>query len=451
MESFKDRNVISGIGDLESLRREDFNQNIRTNKVIKENLSCNCDRDECLNCARIAQEKDRYLGYRENWRQSPQKAFDLGLQYRNYTSIQPHPLCVDIEVAAVCDLACPFCFRQSIVTADKIMKLSDFETIINQVKDLQVPSVKLNWRGEPLLHPQIVEMIEMCKASGVLEVIINTNATRLDEEIARGLIKSGLDRIIYSFDGGTKTTYEKMRPGRFHLNTFEDVYSNIVRFNEIRNSEKAFWPRTQIQMIVTEETKNEQEKFISNFRDHVDYVSVKPYTERGGALTEVAPELYSEIENTRNELGLDGGAEIRWDIEGNLYVSTGRLPCEQPFQRLMITYDGIVSMCCYDWGSSYPVGYVLSRAFEGKRDISSVVDSINNGKRGFTLMSNAKVLQPMIEIDKKVQSLKEIWEGENVEKVRRAHVNRNLSEISICKNCKFKETYSWQRIEIKEK
>ena len=31
------------------------------------------------------------------------------------------PLCVDIEVAAVCDLACPFCFRQYIATPDKII------------------------------------------------------------------------------------------------------------------------------------------------------------------------------------------------------------------------------------------------------------------------------------------------------------------------------------------
>ena len=29
------------------------------------------------------------------------------------------------------------------------------------------------------------------------------------------IINSGLDLMIYSFDGGTKKSYEKMRPGRF--------------------------------------------------------------------------------------------------------------------------------------------------------------------------------------------------------------------------------------------
>ena len=33
-------------------------------------------------------------------------------------------------------------------------------------------------------------------------------------------------------------------------------------------------------------------------------------------------------------------------------------------QRMLITYDGRVSMCCYDWGSMHPVGYVDKLAIE---------------------------------------------------------------------------------------
>ena len=38
---------------------------------------------------------------------------------------------------------------------------------------------------------------------GILETIINTNATNLTEKIPK-LIEAGLDLIIYSFDGGSK-------------------------------------------------------------------------------------------------------------------------------------------------------------------------------------------------------------------------------------------------------
>ena len=56
----------------------------------------------------------------------------------------------------------------------------------------------------------------------MLQILTKTNP--------ESIIKSGLDFMIYSFDGGTKQTYEKMRPGRFKKNNFEAVYNNIKNF-----------------------------------------------------------------------------------------------------------------------------------------------------------------------------------------------------------------------------
>ena len=54
------------------------------------------------------------------------------------------------------------------------------------------------------------------------------------------------------------------------------------------------------------------------------------------------------------------------DLDGNISISKERLPCEQPFQRMLITYEGRVSMCCYDWGATHPVGYVDKKTFNNK-------------------------------------------------------------------------------------
>ena len=45
--------------------------------------------------------------------------------------------------------------------------------------------------------------------------------------MSKKLLESGLDLMIFSFDGGTKKSYEKMRPGRFKKNNFDQVYLNI--------------------------------------------------------------------------------------------------------------------------------------------------------------------------------------------------------------------------------
>ena len=48
--------------------------------------------------------------------------------------------------------------------------------------------------------------------------------------------------------------------------------------------------------------------------------------------------------------------------------------------------------------------------------------------------------------DKKVKNLKQIWHGEDINKVRKAHIKNKASDIKICKYCPFKETYEWEKI-----
>ena len=70
--------------------------------------------------------------------------------------------------------------------------------IIDQCKELGVPSMKFNWRGEPLMHPNLSEIINYAKNNGVIETIINTNATHLNNKVSEKIIQSGLDILIFS-------------------------------------------------------------------------------------------------------------------------------------------------------------------------------------------------------------------------------------------------------------
>ena len=76
--------------------------------------------------------------------------------------------------------------------------------LIDQASEMNVPSMKFNWRGEPLLNPELPEIISYAKSKGILETIINTNVTQLDTKLSKKIISSGLDLMIISFDGGSK-------------------------------------------------------------------------------------------------------------------------------------------------------------------------------------------------------------------------------------------------------
>ena len=439
-------------GSDEEMRVSWMLENMKENKTFKYLLEK--DRKKNKNdLLKLLQ--DRYVNYRKQWRGNPQFAIKnqlVGDKFKNSNLI---PLCIDIETASVCDLACPHCYRQFIATPDKIMSKDLAFKIIDQASKLKVPSMKFNWRGEPLLNPSLTEIIDYAKKKGVLETIINTNATKLNANNSEKIINSGLDLMIYSFDGGSKQSYEKMRPGRFKKNNFDEIYENILNFSNLKKKMKSVFPRTKIQMVLTEDTFKEQDKYFSLFKDIVDDVSVKQYTERGGKIKDIDRKYIraacsnENIEKTNLNFEpktIDPNAEIMKDSNGNLFISKGRLPCEQPYQRMLVTYDGRVSMCCYDWGSMHPVGYVDKLALEtGEKEYEKIKKKAENKEKGFDLM---KLEMPKIfnEPAKEVKTIEQIWQGKDIDHVRTKHAKNLLEEVPICKGCPFKETYKWQKI-----
>lgn len=392
--------------------------------------------------------KKRYLNYRKNWHDQPKYCVENKIYGEKLKSKNIVPLCIDIELASLCDLACPHCFRQTVATPDKIMKKDLAINLIDQASELNVPSMKFNWRGEPLLNPNIHKIINHAKRKGILETIINTNATMLNEEMSIKLINSGLDLLIYSFDGGKKKSYEAMRPGRFKENKFETIIENIKTFSRIKKEMNSNFPRTKIQMVLTKDTRLEQKEFFNLFKDIVDDISVKQYSERGGKIKDIDDKIKSRIKNShQNKINsIDGDSEILLDLDNTIFISEGRLPCEQPFQRLQITYDGSTSMCCYDWSSSHPVGYVDKLALKlGIKEYDNILKKANKGAKGFELMNLSKV-KLLNNADKKVSTISQIWNGKDINKVRETHINNKVANLEICKNCTFKDTYKWKKI-----
>ena len=224
--------------------------------------------------------------------------------------------------------------------------------------------------------------------------------------------------MIYSFDGGSKETYEKMRPGRFK-NEFEKVHKNIINFSKIKKDAKSKFPYTKIQMILTKDTIKEKDNFFKLFSDYVDDVSLSQYTERGGDVKDLTEEESIKYHEKLKKHNLPVGTNYMRDIYGNVKVSNGRLPCAQPFQRLMITYEGRVAMCCYDWGASHPVGFVDEKSYNNVKDYSEVLDKVKQGKKGFELLKDIKMPKTLNQIKNKKQTISEIWYGSEIDEVKK--------------------------------
>ena len=408
---------------------DNMSQNLAFITFVKKNSILEKDQKKILDRFRKL-----YGEYRYNWLNA--------INVKN----KKKPLSLDLEIAAICDLACPHCHREYLITPDKIMNEQLYKKLVDEAAELEIPSIKLIWRGEPLLHPKLKDFIYYAKTAGILEVIINTNATHLNATKAKELIDSGLDLLIYSFDGGTKETYEKMRPGRFKKNNFDDVYNNIKNFKLIKDRHNSIFPITKIQMIMTKKTRSEVNQFYELFRDCVDDITVTQYNERGGEIDDLDFKKKKIILDYLNINNLDKNTPYMVDIDDNIFISEKRRTCDQIYQRLMVTYSGKVGMCCHDWGAQHAIGYLSKESFEEDKEIITLSKKIEQNKKGFELLKNAIIPKNLNSPEKKIQSLKSLWQGSTLNYVREKHENNEINSIDVCKKCTFKDTYVWKKI-----
>lgn len=65
-----------------------------------------------------------------------------------------------------------------------------------------------------MLHPELFEMIKMCKQITKAKVMLSTNGSLLDEPATEKIIASGLDEIIISLDAAeNQEIYNLIRNG----------------------------------------------------------------------------------------------------------------------------------------------------------------------------------------------------------------------------------------------
>jgi MoaA/NifB/PqqE/SkfB family radical SAM enzyme len=109
------------------------------------------------------------------------------------------------------------------------MESKTFARIVAGLRSFSpAPGVLFGGLGEPLAHPDIVEMIRQLKSLGCFIELI-TNGTLLDPSLSEKLIDAGLDMLWISLDGATPESYRDVRLGA----ALPEVLANLKEFRRI--------------------------------------------------------------------------------------------------------------------------------------------------------------------------------------------------------------------------
>ena len=118
---------------------------------------------------------------------------------------------VYLETTNYCNLKCSFCNREDVVEKLIHMSLTNWEIVLEKLKDYPIEEAKLMGLGEPFLHPQFSKVCEMFKNYFPnSKLIVATNAQyKLNDNFKESL--NYIDLLYISIDG-YKESYEKYRP-----------------------------------------------------------------------------------------------------------------------------------------------------------------------------------------------------------------------------------------------
>lgn len=307
-------------------------------------------------------QSEKYRLYRKLWVEIPASG-----------KVAESPLHLDIEVTSRCNLLCTFCARTQRVEANVWrtpgdMDMELFQKIVLDAVSNGVYALNFNILGEPLLHKNIEEMIKFSKDNGIVDVFFHTNGTPLTDAIARKLIRSGLDKLIISFDSPYKEKYEKVRVNA----SYDKVLKNVIRFNEIRNEMGIEHPVTRINFIKFPDTSDQEvHDMIELFKSHVDSIGVLGYI---------------ETDNAHRKVLKDEGRKSKF-------------VCSQLLTRLSIYDDGTVVPCCSDYDTEMVLGNL------------------------------------------KENTIKEIWNSDKLNEIRKLHFDGEFYKISACAKCDYALQY----------
>ncbi|MBF0298292.1 MAG: radical SAM protein [Oligoflexia bacterium] len=235
-----------------------------------------------------------------------------------------------VEPTNVCNHDCIMCVPKEQRGQPGFMDISMWKKIVDNMASHEIMSpVTLIGRGEPLLHKDIVSIVDYGSRHNIPCYII-TNGSLLDEKMTKSLLDAGVKKIQVSIHAHSSKSHEFITKKK----NYEEIKKNVLRMTEIIK-ENGYRCHTSVMSCICEANKHEINDFIGYWNSKVDRCFVT--------------ELYS----------MQGDSSLAKEsmTAAQKYMKNKKHPgCTVPFFFLSIRWHGSINPCGYDWGEDMVVG-----------------------------------------------------------------------------------------------
>lgn len=244
---------------------------------------------------------------------------------------------VYVEITNVCNLKCKFCDEGN--RAKAYMSVNDFRKIINEVKEY-TNLIALHVKGEPLLHPKLKEILDVCFENKI-QVNITTNAILLEKNIEVLANSKALRQINLSMHALIQNDLEIKENVKRLIQTVCKIRS--------KNENIIFSYRLWNVKSISENDVNS-----SILEALGDYYKIQNILERS------QKEKFIELDK---KIFLNQDIEFEWpSLDKEIISNTGK--CYGLRKQIGILVNGDVVPCCLDQNGAICLGNIFECGLE---------------------------------------------------------------------------------------
>jgi len=270
-----------------------------------------------------------------------------------------------ISVTSTCNLRCVYCSKQRERVIPSQLTLEEIERVARCAVKLGIRNIRITG-GEPLMHPDIVELVRrLSQIEGIGKVMMTTNGLLL-RRYAEALKMAGLKAINISLDS---LHADKLRAisGAKLESIFEGIEATLG----------AGFECVKLNCVVLRNFNLDEVEDIAALSIerpiHVRFLEYQPigcevreFEREFVGVDEVLSRLQSKfkiepVESGEKQLG--NGPAFYWRIDGAVGMVGFIAPVSKPFcgscNRLRITSDGVLRPCL-----AYDLGVDVKKALE---------------------------------------------------------------------------------------
>lgn len=282
------------------------------------------------------------------------------------------PMEVAVDITNRCTMGCISCWNYSPLLDNppsaewksSQMDIERFRELTIFMKQAGVRKVGIGGNGDPFMHPQIVEILELSKSTGA-SVSVSTKGAYFTPASLESLVKINLDELVISLFAASKPVFSTMHP-KTSPQVFERIVDSLKYLAKLRTRQFPK-PFLVLLFVVCKHNYQEIDSFLDLARevgaDMVTFkrVAVVPNT-RGLLLDgndfEILKEKLIAVEEKSRNCGIPTNMDefrittlsgLRDGVYSkNLYR---KIPCYVGFTYSRIKVDGDVAPCCgcFEW------------------------------------------------------------------------------------------------------